>query len=259
MHVAFASVSCFYVLINKKFGKSVKSIIFFFLFLLSLFLVLYINTRVAVVCAIFGYFFVFLFITFKNYSSSVLIKKGALVFLIFFLGMGAFVKIFPYTIKKFTSRSFANMEMVGRLDEFENPEVEVFSSLVTRVSIWKSALELSKSNLLFGYGAVDAKEKLFEYYKETNQKFLYKYKFPVHNQFIDYLIKYGILGPIALLVFFSFLCYLGFINKNSLMFFFVILFFLSNLTDDFFILYSGISFSAYWASIFGNYSNELDK
>jgi hypothetical protein len=57
-----------------------------------------------------------------------------------------------------------------------------FNSLVTRVSIWKSALELSIENLPFGVGASDGRPELVNYYKKTNQKFLAKYEFPTHNR-----------------------------------------------------------------------------
>ena len=66
-----------------------------------------------------------------------------------------------------------------------------------RVSIWKSAWELSLKNLPFGVGASDGKPELVNYYKQTNQHFLAKYEFPTHNQFLDFLLKYGILGPIS--------------------------------------------------------------
>jgi hypothetical protein len=35
------------------------------------------------------------------------------------------------------------MDKVGKLDEIDHPEIVVYSSFVTRVSIWKSAWELS--------------------------------------------------------------------------------------------------------------------
>lgn len=249
MHLAFVSVSSFYLLFTLKTKKLKVTLFYLFQFILSLFFLLYVNTRVAVVSAIIGFLLIVVFYFIKNQ----IIKKGIILFVLLIVFIVGFTKAFPYTIDKFTSKSFANMDKVGRLDEFENPEAKVFSALVTRVSIWKSTLELASKKLITGYGSAEAKEKLFNYYKETNQKFLYKYKFPVHNQFLDFLLKYGLLGFISVFVFIFYICYLGIITKQPLILFFSILFFLSNLTDDFLILYSGISFSSFWFSVFGNY------
>jgi hypothetical protein len=44
------------------------------------------------------------------------------------------------------------MDKVGKLDEIDHPEIVVYSSFVTRVSIWKSAWELSPRIFLLGRG-----------------------------------------------------------------------------------------------------------
>lgn len=254
MHLAFVSVISFYLLLKTKSKNRLMITFGLFQFLFSLFFLLYVNTRVAVVSAVMGYLLIVFFVTIRNQNKKEVFKKIIVLFVLVSISIISFINLFPYTIKKFSDKSFANMDMVGKLDEFENPEAEVFSALVTRVSIWKSALELSKKKLLIGYGAADAKPKLFEYYKESNQQFLYKYKFPVHNQFIDFLLKYGVLGFIFIFILIFYFGYTGIIHKEPIILYFSLLFFLSNLTDDFLILYSGISFSSFWFSIFGNYN-----
>lgn len=252
MHLSFMSVMCFYLIITAKNEGKLKMVIYLLQFLLSIFFLFYVNTRVAVVSAVLGCALVSVFYFLKSKNKTVVIKRAIILGVFVSISIISFVNIFPYSIKKYTEGSFANMDMVGRLDEFENPKAEVFNALVTRVSIWKSALELSRQSPYIGFGAADAKQRLFEFYKESNQKFLYKYKFPVHNQFIDYLIKYGIIGVLLILVFMFFIGYIGLVNREPLIFVFFVLFFLSNLTDDFLILFSGISFSAFWVSIFSN-------
>jgi hypothetical protein len=51
----------------------------------------------------------------------------------------------PYMKEKYSTVTFAYMDKVGKLDEIENPEAKVFNLL--RVSIWKSAWELSLDHL----------------------------------------------------------------------------------------------------------------
>jgi len=82
---------------------------------------------------------------------------------------------------------------------------------------------------------------------------LAKYEFPTHNQFLDFLIKFGILGPLIVLLYIFTIGYLGFSLKNAVVVSFFFLFFTSNLTDDFLLRFDGIAFSGLWMAIFGSY------
>lgn len=155
--------------------------------------------------------------------------------------------------EKYTSTTFAYMDKVGKLDEIDHPEYTVFNAFVTRVSVWKSAWELSVKNLPFGVGASDSKPELNKYFAETNQHFLAKYEFPTHNQFLDFLLKFGILGPLVVLLYIFTIGYLGYDLKNAIIFSFFFIFFTSNLTDDFLLRFDGIAFSGFWFSVFGSY------
>ena len=89
--------------------------------------------------------------------------------------------------------------------------------------------------------------------KKTNQKFLFRHQLPVHNQYLDSLLKFGFLGTISVLLYIFSIGYLGYCNKNGIIIAFFLLFFISNLTDDFLIRFDGITFSGFWASLFAAY------
>ncbi|QII69367.1 O-antigen ligase family protein [Apibacter sp. B3706] len=215
-----------------------------------------INTRIAVCSSILGS----IFITLYKFKSSFTIKQSVLITAIVFIFIVIFITLFPYTIKKYTTVSFGNMDKIGKLDEVENPEGEIYNSLVTRISIWKSALDLSKRNIWFGVGASDGKRKLFDYYYETDQMFLFKYKFPVHNQYLDYLIRFGIVGLVLLIIFMALPLYIGFKLHNSLIIYYSLSFIVANITDDFLIRFDGIVFSCILVSFFGYlYVRNQDK
>lgn len=215
-------------------------------------MLLLINTRLALVNGISGVLFILFIELFKKIPRSKLIKIISSTAVVLLLSFFAFAKAFPYTLNKYTKVTFAHMDKVGKLDDFESPEHEVYSSLVTRVSIWKTASEVALDNLWIGVGAADGKDTLNQAYKTTNQKFLYKYKFPVHNQFIDFFIKFGLLGIFTVFIYMFNILFLGLKLENSLVIFFFILFFTSNLTDDFLIRFDGITFSALWIAVFSN-------
>jgi O-antigen ligase len=184
----------------------------------------------------------------KNYkkviTTTTIVSVLSLTVFFLFLEKNTFMK------EKYTTAMFSYMDKIGKLDEIDHPEIEVYSSLVTRLSIWKSVWELSIENLPFGVGASDGKPELFKYYKTTNQKFLANYQFPTHNQYLDFLLKFGILGLITIFLYVLTIGYIGYITKNAIIISFFLLFFVSNLTDDFLIRFDGIAFSGFWISIF---------
>lgn len=255
MHLAFVSVSAFYFVFdsfrNQK--KRMSKITQVIVFLLSFFFVLFVNTRMALMNVLAGFAIVF----FLELTSKFHIKKIVRIESTVVLLLGGitffFVQKDPYMKEKYSTTTFAYMDKVGKLDEIDHPEVKVFNSLVTRVSIWKSAWELSLKNLPFGVGASDGKPELNKYYKATNQQFLAKYQFPTHNQFLDFLLKFGILGPVVVALYIFTIGYLGYDLKNAIVLSFFLIFFTSNLTDDFLLRFDGIAFSGFWFSIFGSY------
>ncbi|SHG52117.1 O-antigen ligase family protein [Flavobacterium defluvii] len=255
MHLAFVSVCAFYFVFysfqnNEKKGLKILR---FITFLLSFFFVLLVNTRMALVNVLIGFVIVFIIEIKSKFS----LKKIALTFagLVFVLGsiLFFFIEKNPYMKQKYSTVTFAYMDKVGKLDEIDHPEIYAFNTLATRLSIWKSAWELSIKNLPFGVGASDGKPELNKYYKETNQKFLAKFEFPTHNQFLDFLLKFGILGPLVVILYIFTIGYLGYDLKNAVIISFFIIFFTSNLIDDFLLRFDGIAFSGFWFSIFSSY------
>lgn len=166
---------------------------------------------------------------------------------------------FPYTVEKYSSQIFNDLDKIGKLDEIKDPEITVYSSLVTRLSIWKSSLELGNKNFLIGVGSSDAGKELNHYYKSTNQQFLAKYGFITHNQFLNYYIKYGIIGIMGCLIYLLYPFYIGFKTKNMIIICFSVNFFISNLTDDYLNKFDGLVYSSLFYSIFTCYCLNLKK
>jgi O-antigen ligase len=255
MHLAFVAILSFYFVLDAFKNKEIvlKKLTSILFLSLSVFFVLMVNTRMALVNMFTG-FAIVLFFEFMKFKNSKKIVQAALIVAVVLAGVVyIFIQRDPYMKEKYSKVTFAHMDKVGKLDEVENPEVEVFNSLVTRVSIWKSAYELALQNMPFGVGAADGKNELTKYYKDTNQRFLAKYEFPAHNQFLDFAIKFGIAGVMVCFLYIFGISYLGFKTSSAIIVSFFVLFFTSNLTDDFLIRFDGIVFSGLWFSLFGAY------
>ena len=251
MHMAFVAICNFYFIFYKiKDNNKNFIIINVLLFITSIFLVIYINTKLALFNALIGILLIIFFELRKKLNTFKLVGLCGLLLIMFFGIIKIYVKENPYMIKKYKEVTFAHMDKLGKLDELKDPEGQVYNSFVTRLSIWKSTMELSLQNLPFGVGASDGKPQLFKYYKQTNQFFLERHKLPVHNQFLDSFLKFGVLGLLSTVLYLLNILYLGIKTKNVIIYCFSFLFFASNLTDDFLIRFDGIVFSAFWISIF---------
>jgi O-antigen ligase len=254
MHVSFLVVVNFYLLIRGLLGGSAVKSKFLSLgiFVWSFVLLLIVNTRLAIANAVLGLFLILFMELAKRVSRIKLLKSTFALAILILVSFIAFAEAFPYAKQKFTTVTFSNMDMVGRLDEFEDPEGTIYNSLVTRLSIWKTAWERAQDDLWLGVGAADGKDELNQAYLDTNQQFLAKYKFPTHNQYLDFLLKFGVLGFVGVIVYILHIAWLGVKLKHSVILFFFVLFFTSNLTDDFLIRFDGITFSAFWISVFAS-------
>ncbi|MGV0939132.1 O-antigen ligase family protein [Empedobacter sp. ULE_I140] len=245
MHIAFVVVLNLYFLLKNYPQKVLMNISFLIMSVIALFII---NTRLALGSCIICCFIVVFSYAYKKYNKKSIYAIISFVVLTVIILLTAFATN-PYMKEKYSEVTFANMDKVGRLDEVENPDNVLHNALVTRVSIWKSATELGYKRVFTGYGSANSKEKLVEYFKDTNQQFLTKYKFPVHNQFFDYFLRFGIIGFVGLLFYFFTMFRISFFSKNLIGSCFVLNFLFSNLFDDFLIRFQGIVYSAIWFSL----------
>jgi O-antigen ligase len=250
MHLAFVTIINFYFIFYNFKSTLFQKTFSFILFCISFYLMIFINSKLAFANSLFGIVLIFAIELRKLFSPKRVFVLFATVSILLASITYLYIQKNPYMITKYQEKTFAHFDKIGKLDEVKNPEATVYHSLATRISIWKSTLELVSQNLLIGVGASDAKLELIKYFKNTNQKFLAKFEFPVHNQFLDSLLKFGILGLISTFLYIFNIARLGYKTKNTLIIFFFVLFFTSNLTDDFLIRFDGIVFSGFWVSIF---------
>ena len=109
---------------------------------------------------------------------------------------------------------------------------------------------MSTKKPITGYGYTNCYALLFQEYEDSNQRFLLKYKFKVHNQFLDYLLKFGFSGIIFLIIFFANKFYIALKTRSAVFLYFCVIFLAANLFDDMLRIYDGVAFSAFWTSVF---------
>ncbi len=122
----------------------------------------------------------------------ILIKQKKLKLLFFSGLLLVVIGLFSYSYLKLPLERIT--ERFEELNQGENTERE------TRVKLWKSALPIIKENLVVGVGTGDVEDQLHAAYKKN----AILSKSNIHNQYLDYLMRYGIIG---LLLFLSILGY----------------------------------------------------
>ncbi len=250
MHIAFVVVLNLFFMLKNYPKIKLYNLVLLIASVISLFII---NTRLSLGSCILCCLIVVISFAYRKYKVRSIYFIGVFTIVTSFTLVIAFISN-PYMKEKYSKVTFANMDKIGKLDEVENPDEVLHNALVTRVSIWKSTIELGHNTLWTGVGSAKAKQELFKYFEKTNQKFLAKYDFPVHNQFLDYFLRFGIMGIVTLLVYFFILFKFSFTSNNIIGFCFVMNFFLSNLFDDFLIRFDGIVFSAIWFSLIVKFS-----
>ncbi|MGB5942536.1 MAG: O-antigen ligase family protein [Leeuwenhoekiella sp.] len=219
---------------------------------LTLMLMLYINTRMALINSVLFMVFIVCYESWRNRIFKKYLSILGLTILTFVLIFTLFDNTFPLIKDKLTKTAFWHLDKRGKLDEIEKPNEKVHGSLVTRLSIWDGAYDVAVQSLPFGTGADDGRKTLVNYFRQKNQNYLAEYRFPVHNQYLDAFMKYGPLGLGVILLFLTYSLMLGFKLKNSLILAFAGIFITSNIFDDFLIRFDGIVFSGFWISIFAS-------
>jgi O-antigen ligase len=122
-------------------------------------------------------------------------------------------------------------------------------STAVRILIWKSAIELIKSNPLLGTGTGDVKDELMRVYKERDYIHPYERQYNAHNQYLQTWVALGVIGILLLLSFFGFSIVESFLKANYLYMLFGINLSVSFLTESILEVQAGVVFVAFFVAI----------
>jgi O-antigen ligase len=96
----------------------------------------------------------------------------------------------------------------------EGGEEVNFKSMGMRLEAWKHAFTLIKQKPILGHGAGNVERVMQQEYNNSGSELLIENRIGPHNQFLEYAIKFGILGPILLLFLLIKLIFYAFGAKN---------------------------------------------
>jgi O-antigen ligase len=125
-----------------------------------------------------------------------------------------------------------------------------YQSFSQRIEFAKAAITIIKKNFWFGVGAGNWKEEFKQAYISSNSKLDQVLYASSHNQYLNYMVKFGLIG---LLVIMFFIIYPVIKNKSyhdPLFLIFLVFLFFANFADSNFETHMGSSFFLFFYCLF---------
>lgn len=131
------------------------------------------------------------------------------------------------------------------------PQGEAISDVGSRKIHWQAALDqISKNNILLGEGTGDGHYGLFENYRKFGFETGFIEKYNAHNQFIEIMLYYGLIGLIMLIGLLIFAFRKNLIGKNYQAIAVILVFCTFMITESILQRHDGIVLCAFFISLF---------
>lgn len=140
-------------------------------------------------------------------------------------------------------------EFLWEVNNYKETNDKNGKSVLMRTEFFKIGWEIFKENKIFGLGTGDVRDAFKDFYKTKNTKLLPEYQLYTHNQYLTFLLTFGIVGFILISFAFVKSVQLSKHNISDLSLCFLSIFLLSMLTEDTLETQAGVTFVAYFYSV----------
>ena len=134
-----------------------------------------------------------------------------------------------------------------------NPSYQSFSQ---RIEFTKAALTIIKNNFWFGVGAGNWEDEFKKAYISNNSKLEESLYASSHNQYLNYMVKFGFLGLIIIVFFIAYPVIKSKSYNDQLFLIFLIFLIFANFADSNFETHMGSSFFLFFYCLFVVYDND---
>jgi 4-amino-4-deoxy-L-arabinose transferase-like glycosyltransferase len=151
-------------------------------------------------------------------------------------------------------------ETVWELDNYFRTGDPNFKSVAQRMEYLKASLYIIREHPLFGIGTGNWQQKYDESYHSMGSRLLKENRAPSHNQYTNYLVKFGFTGTSLIVFFLLFPVFFLKHGKNYIFILFLFAIAFANLGDSNLETHMGLSFFTFFYSIFLlNSTDEMKK
>lgn len=179
--------------------------------------------------------------------------KGILAILVFGAGTAILLVKVPNSLVQEFNSYYQLLQGENSEDAFE---YDLYGSnfneqswyTTNRIHIWRAGLNVVKENPLLGVGTGDAEDALKEEFVRRGNTTLAIRNTNTHNQYLDFLVRYGAIGLVAILFFFGRALRVGFLYRNTVFIMFLVLFVTVMMTENILNRQYGIVFFSFFLS-----------
>ncbi len=141
-------------------------------------------------------------------------------------------------------------EILWQIDVYRKGGNPSGHSVTQRILYFKAAFGIIRENLWFGVGTGDVVKSYEEYYEQMGSPLSMPWRLRAHNQFLTFLVTYGIVGFVWIMI--SILCpiFLEGKNRDYLIWTFMMVALLSWVNEDTLETHTGVSFFAFFYYLF---------
>jgi O-antigen ligase len=254
MYVNFAVVIFLWHLQEKFFRKTtVRNLaVLAVIFLTGFVYLLACRTALLLLLLVIGASLIYLIYRRKQYLTGAILILGLLL-------SGALVyKTFPKAASRllFVTQANYTYESNGPADHFNGEHTsENWNSVNTRLAIWSCSREVIREHWLMGTGIGDSEDALIGEYGKRHFEFAIKYRLNSHNQYLDAVLSFGIVGFLVFITgVFFFPLKKALKKKDKVLLFFMLSLGIYMLTEVMFSRNQGLAFIGFFIPLmsFGN-------
>ena len=150
-------------------------------------------------------------------------------------------------------------QVIWEIDVYKNGNNPAGNSITQRFEYLITAKDIIKKNFWFGVGTGDVKDAFKKQYELNNSRLPKKKRLRAHNQYITFLLTFGVFGFIIVLIsiFYPIIKLKGFTHYLFIIFFLIAL--LSFINEDTLETQIGVAFFSYFYSLFLFGTNLINK
>ena len=140
-------------------------------------------------------------------------------------------------------------ELIWQVDYYRKGGNPSGHSITQRLEYLQAGWQIFTGNPVFGTGTGDISKEYAEWYEKNNSKLSPAYRLLCHNQFLTFLVSFGITGASVICFALAFPFFSRKRYRDYLPLVFTVIIFISMLTEDTLETHTGISFFAFFYSL----------
>ena len=202
-------------------------------------------------------FFFIMVIIFLNSRAGMIGLGVSFLFFLVYVILEKRLKLFYFLMSIFLMTSLfvftTSNQIFNRFKAINNETVSVSTSNINtmdlRMAILTIGFDLFKESPVIGYGTGDIKDVLIEGYKKENFIKGFDRKYNCHNQFLQFLLAFGIIGLLVFSVSLIYPMFFAFFKKNYLFVFLILMLSFNFLFESMLETKAGVEFYAFFNAL----------